>query len=207
METCDASWETKDAAFPGKSLQKISPGKWRLSHSSHGLPEGKNSHLSSLSRTHPNEAEPLAVAEMQGSQWILEAEPSICSRGSGVPYSLIDMCVYPMSEASCCCVKCLLSSWEKRASSKGNWVLPKIFSWLWTWDLCKVILLLSGPWPPLCKIKKVGFHSRPRLSSAKRHVVFGSHNAFKNFLYINCQHVKIGSICVQMYMWRFWKAC
>jgi hypothetical protein len=25
--------------------------------------------------------------------------------------------------------------------------LPKIFSWPWPWDLCKVILLLSGPWP------------------------------------------------------------
>lgn len=118
METCEASWETKSAAFPGKSLQKYSPGHWRLSHSSHGLPGGKNPHLSSLSHIHPNEAEPSAVAEMERRRWISEAEPSICSCGSVVTYRLIGVCAYPVLKQAAAAASNVCSPAQKRGRAQ-----------------------------------------------------------------------------------------
>lgn len=50
---------------------------------------------------------------------------------------------------------------------------------------------LHSPTGLFRKTKRVGFHLRPHLSSAKRHVFFGPHF---QVLWVNCQHWKIGII-------------
>lgn len=163
---------------------KTSTGKFRLSHSSHRLSEGKIFNLSFSSPHRPKNLRARLQPESSGERGeFVSCVFYLWSRSSPSSWRLTGTCWggSPIICSSKISLLFYLSDWKSEERGR-DWRAHCI----WSQFFAQMSPGPLGEWHHFSlgfflKTKRVGFHPRSHLSSAKRHVLFGPHNAFKFF--------------------------